>query len=213
VILDEFDKELEARGHKHARYGDDCNIYVKFKRAGERVKASITRFIEKKLKLKVNEDKSAVDHPRRRKFLGFTFTGGKEPNRRQIAPESIVRFKVRVRQITRRNRQISMEERIEKLSKYMKGWKGYFGYCETSANLDRLDCWVRRRLRCVHWKQWKIFRKRRKELIKRGIKEADAVWPAMSSYGPWKMSQIPQVRRALNIEYFDNLGLPRLAPG
>jgi len=212
VVLDELDKELEARGHKHARYGDDCNIYVKSKRAGERVKESITRFIEKRLKLRVNEDKSAVDLPRRRKFLGFTFTGGKEPNRRQIAPESIARFKVRVRQLTRRNRSISMEERIDRLSKYLKGWLGYFGYCETSSILKALDGWIRRRLRCIYWKQWKTFRKRRAELIKRGIKETDAVWTAMSPRGPWKLSQVPQVRIALRIKYFDEIGLPRLAP-
>jgi RNA-directed DNA polymerase len=212
VVLDELDKELEARGHKHARYGDDCNIYVKSKRAGERVKESITRFIEKRLKLKVNEDKSAVDLPRRRKFLGFTFTGGKKPNRRQIAPESIARFKVRIRQLTRRNRGVSMEERIEGLSKYMKGWFGYFGYCETPAILKELDGWIRRRLRCVYWKQWKTFKKRRAELIKRGIKEIDAIWTAMSPRGPWRLSLTPQVRRALNNDYFDKIGLPRLAP-
>ena len=113
----------------------DCDIYVKSKRAGERVKESMTRFIEKRLKLKVNEDKSVVDLPR---------------NRRQIAPESVARFKIRVRQLTRRNWSISMEERIDRLSKYMKGWQGYFGYCETSAILKELDGWVRRSLTCVY---------------------------------------------------------------
>lgn len=212
VVLDELDKELEIREHKHVRYGDDCNIYVKSKRAGERVKESMTRFIEKRLKLKVNENKSAVDLPRRRKFLGFTFTGGIKPNRRQIAPESIARFKVRVRELTRRNWSISMEERIDRLSMYVKGWRGYFGYCETSAILKELDGWVRRRLRCVYWKQWKVFKKRRAELIKRGIMEKDAIWAAMSPRGPWVMSQIPQVRRALNNNYFDEMGLTKLVP-
>lgn len=212
VVLDELDKELESRGHKHARYGDDCNIYVKSKRAGERVKESITRFIEKRLKLRVNEDKSAVDLPRRRKFLGFTFAGGKEHNRRQIAPESVARFKARIRQLTRRNRSISMEERIDKWSKYMKGWQSYFRYCETISILKELGGWVRRRLRCVYWKQWKIFKKRRAELIKRGIKEKDAIWVAMSSRGPWMLSQVPQVRIALSTKYFKEVGLPKLAP-
>lgn len=211
VVLDELDKELEARGHKHARYGDDCNIYVKSKRAGERVKRSITRFIEKRLRLKVNEDKSAVDLPRRRKFLGFTFTGGNKPNRRQIAPESIARFKVRIRQLTRRNRSISMEERVEKLSKYIKGWKGYFGYCETSTIFKELDGWIRRRLRCIYWKQWKVFKRRRAELINRGIEEKDAIWAAMSPRGPWMLSQVPQLRKALNNNYFNAIGLPKLA--
>ena len=135
MVLDELDKELEARGHKHVRYGDGCNIYVKSKRAGERVKESMTRFIKKRLKLKVNEGKSAVDLPRRRKSLGFTFTGGNKPNHRQIALESIARFKVRIRQLTRRNWSISMEERIDRLSKYMKGWRVYFGYCVYFATL------------------------------------------------------------------------------
>lgn len=211
VVLDELDKELEARGHKHTRYGDDCNIYVKSKRAGERVKESIGRFIEKRLKLRVNQSKSAVDLPRRRKFLGFTFTGGKEPDRRQIAPQSIHRFKVRVRQLTRRNRNINMEKRLIELSRYMKGWLSHFKYCETTTVLKTLDGWVRRRLRCIYWKQWKTFQRRKAELIKRGIKESDAVWTAMSPRGPWRLSHVPQVRRALNNKYFDQIGLPRLA--
>lgn len=176
------------------------------------MKESITRFIEKRLKLRVNEDKSAVDLPRRRKFLGFTFAGGKEHNRRQIAPESVARFKARIRQLTRRNRSISMEERIDKWSKYMKGWQSYFRYCETISILKELGGWVRRRLRCVYWKQWKIFKKRRAELIKRGIKEKDAIWVAMSSRGPWMLSQVPQVRIALSTKYFKEVGLPKLAP-
>lgn len=210
VVLDELDKELETRGHKHVRYGDDCNIYVKSRRAGERVKASLTRFIEKRLKLKVNEEKSAVDLPRRRKFLGFTFTGGKDPNRRQIAPQSIKRFKARIRQLTKRNQNISMEERIKRLSQYLRGWLSYFKFCETVTLLKELEMWIRRRLRCIHWKQWKTFRTRRAELMKRGIKEKEAVWSAMSSKGPWRLSQIPQVRIALNVKYFDEIGLPRL---
>lgn len=211
VVLDELDKELEARGHKHARYGDDCNIYVKSKRAGERVKESITRFIEKRLKLKVNEDKSAVDFPRRRKFLGFTFTGGNKPNRRQIAPQSIARFKAKVRQLTRRNQSISMEERIARLSKYIKGWLGYFRYCETLSILEKLDGWIRRRLRCIYWKQWKTFKNRKAELVKRGIPEKQAFYVAWSPKGPWRLSHVPQIRIALNNKYFDLLGLPRLA--
>ncbi|MBF5059600.1 group II intron maturase-specific domain-containing protein [Candidatus Neptunochlamydia vexilliferae] len=121
-------------------------------------------------------------------------------------------FKVKIRQLTRRNRSINMEERINELSKYMKGWRGYFGYCETSSIFKELDRWIRRRLRCIHWKQWKTFKKRRKELIKLGIKEKDAVWAAMSSRGPWMLSHIPQVRRALSIKYFKEAGLPTLAP-
>lgn len=105
-----------------------------------------------------------------------------------------------------------MEERIDELSKYMKGWRGYFGYCETSTILEGLDEWIRRRLRCIYWKQWKTFKKRRKELIKRGIKEIDAMRAAMSPKGPWRLSHIPPVRRALSIKYFKETGLPTLAP-
>jgi hypothetical protein len=122
VVLDEWDRELERRGHRFVRYGDDCNIYVKSRRAGERVMASLGGFITDRLKLKVNEAKSAVDVPRKRKFLGFTFTAGRSPNRRKIAPESLRRFKVRVRQLTRRNWSIGMEERIRRLKSYLIGW-------------------------------------------------------------------------------------------
>ncbi len=209
VVLDELDKELEIRAHKYVRYGDDCNIYVKSQRAGERVKRSVTRFIERRLKLKVNEKKSSVDLPRKRKFLGFTFTGGKSP-RRRIAPESICRFKAKVRQLTRRNRNISMEMYIARLSRYLRGWRNYFGYCETPFVLRDLECWIRRRLRCIYWKQWKTFRRRKAELIKRKIEEVRAFRTAWSPRGPWRLSQIPEVRIALDNKHFDALGLERL---
>jgi RNA-directed DNA polymerase len=136
---------LERRGHRFVRYGDDCNIYVKSRRAGERVKASLTHFVTRRLKLRVNEAKSAVDVPQQRKFLGFSFTVGRLPNRRKIAPESLRRFKARVR----------------RLRTYLTGWRGYFGFCETPSVLCDLDSWIRHRLRCVQWKQWKVFRRRK----------------------------------------------------
>jgi len=212
VVLDELDKELERRGHRFVRYGDDCNIYVKSRRAGERVKGSLTRFITHRLKLRVNEAKSAVDVPQQRKFLGFTFTAGRSANRRKIAPESLKRFRARVRQITRRNRSISMAERVRRLKIYLTGWRGYFGFCETPSVLRDLDSWIRHRLRCVQWKQWKVYGRRKAELIRLGVGSELAHTTAWSAKGPWRVSHTPGVLIALNNSYFDALGLPRLDP-
>lgn len=211
VVLDEMDKELEARGLAFVRYADDSNVYVKSTRAGERVMARLTRFIEGRLKLKVNTRKSAVARPQERKFLGFTLTGGRFPDRRKIAPESIKRFRAKVRQLTRRNWGISMVERVQRLARYLRGWKGYFGFCETASVLRDLDSWIRRRLRSVHWKQWKGYRCRKSELIQRGVGADLAHLTAWSAKGPWCMSHTPGVRMALDNKYFDGMGLPRLA--
>jgi RNA-directed DNA polymerase len=129
VVLDELDRELERRGHRHVRYADDCNIYIRSQRAGERVMENITRFLTTKLKLKVNQANSAVTQPRDRKFLGFSFTSDKQP-RRRIAPKAILRFKERIRELTCRTRGISMEQRAKELSAYLRGWQGYFGFCQ-----------------------------------------------------------------------------------
>jgi RNA-directed DNA polymerase len=212
VVLDEWDKELERRGHRFVRYGDDCNIYVKSQRAGERVMANLRRFITGRLKLRVNETKSAVDVPSKRKFLGFSFTAGRSANRRKIAPESLRRFKARVRQLTRRNWSISLEERVRRLTGYLHGWRGYFGFCETASVLRDLDSWIRHRLRCVQWKQWKVYRRRKAELIRLGVAPELAHATAWSAKGPWRISHTPGVRMALSNGYFDALGLPRLDP-
>lgn len=172
---------------------------------------SITRFVTQRLKLKVNQEESAVDVPQRRSFLGFTFTGGgKQSGRRKIAPLALKRFKSRLRQLTRRSRGISMPSRVEKLAKYVRGWRSYFGFCETKSVLRDLDSWIRRRLRSVHWKQWKVFKNRREQLMKRGVRERLASETAWCAKGPWKMSHMPGVRIALNNQYFDSIGLPRL---
>ena len=212
-MLDELDKELEGRGHKFVRYADDCNIYVRSERAAQRVMRSISDFIVRRLKLKVNETKSAVARPRDRKFLGFSFTAGKQPNRRKIAAPSLERFKNRVRQITNRNHSKRFEKRVEELSEYLRGWSGYFGYCETPAVLSDLDSWIRRRLRSVLWKQWKVFKRRKAELIKRGVGEDLAHTTAWSSKGPWNICHTPGVRLALPNCFFDSIGLPRLERG
>jgi RNA-directed DNA polymerase len=211
VVLDEVDKELEARGHRFCRYADDSNIYVRSMRAGERVMASISRFITRRLKLKVNESKSAVDRPQNRSFLGFSFTGGRSPKRRKLAPKALVRFKARVKELTKRNQGRSLGQVIATLSAYLRGWIGYFGFCQTPAVLRDLDSWIRHRLRCLQWKQWKVYRRRKAELIKRGIKLELAHTTAFSAKGPWRISHTPGVRMALNNQFFDRMGLIRLS--
>ena len=210
IVLDELDRELEARGYKFVRYADDCNVYVKSKRSGERVMKSISNFIAYKLKLKVNESKSAVARPQERKFLGFSFTGGKMPNRRKIAEQSLEKFKNKIRQITNRNYSISFDRRIKTLTNYINGWKAYFGFTEARSILRDLDSWIRRRLRCVLWKQWKVYRKRMRELITRGVRAEMAYISAWSSKGPWNIAHTPAVRIALPNKFFDSIGLPRL---
>lgn len=168
IVLDELDRELERRGHRFVRYADDSNIYVRSRRAGERVMASIRQFITRQLKLKVNEQKSAVARPGERKFLGFSFTWQREPKRR-IAPKAIARFKQRVRELTRRTRGVSVETMVAQLGRYLTGWRGYFGFCQTPSVMQRLEQWLRRRLRSVVWKQWKYARVRFAELRKRGM--------------------------------------------
>ena len=168
IALDELDKELEKRGHKFVRYADDCNIYVKSKRAGERTMASVQRFIEGKVRLKVNEKKSAVDQPWKRKFLGFSFTSSEEPKVR-IARESIKRMKKKVREITSRKMPYPMEYRIEKLNQYLIGWCGYFALADTKSIFRKLDSWIRRRLRMCLWKSWKKPKTRIRNLIKLGV--------------------------------------------
>src|ERR1017187_9779461 len=153
LVLDELDRELERRGHRYVRYADDCNIYVRSELAGQRVMESVTRFITQKLKLKVNEAKSAVARPQDRKFLGFSFTAGPEI-KRVIAPKALDRFKQRIREITRRAKSVSMQTTIEELAPYMRGWRSYFGFCETPEVLVGLDRKVRLRLRAALWRQW-----------------------------------------------------------
>ena len=171
---------------------------------------SVNHFSIQRLKLRVNEAKSAVDKPQQRTFLGFTFTGGKNPTRRKIAPKALARFKVKVRELTRRTWGISLEERLQRLSRFLNGWREYYSYCETPAVLQDLDSWIRRRLRCVQWKQWKVYKRRKAELIRRGVAEALATPTAWSAKGPWRMCHTPGVQIALPTGYFDALGLPRL---
>jgi len=209
IVLDELDRELERRGLRFARYADDSNIYVRSQRAGERVMESITRFIATKLKLKVNQQKSAVARPWERKFLGFSFTNAGVPKRR-IAPKAVDRFKERVRELTSRTSGISIERRAEELTRYLRGWLGYFGKCETPWVLEALEKWTRRRLRSAIWKQWKRGPVRFAELRKRGVGHVLAAKTASSAHGPWRLAESPGLHIALPNAYFDSLGIPRL---
>ena len=212
IVLDEFDRELERRGLRFARYADDCNVYVRSRRAGERVMASITRFITTKLKLKVNEQKSAVARPWERKFLGFSFTWNRAPKRR-IAPKAVLRFKEKVRELTSRTRGVSIERMAEELAQYLQGWLGYFGQCETPSVLQSLEEWTRRRLRSAIWKQWKRGSVRFAELRKRGVNKALAAKTAGSAHGPWHLANSKGLAFALPNAFFDSLGIPRLTGG
>ena len=209
IVLDELDRELERRGHRFVRYADDCNIYVRSQRAGERVMKSVSEFITKKLKLKVNEQKSAVSKPSKRKFLGFSFTWHREPKRR-IAPKAVARFKQRVRELTRRTRGVKVETMVAQLSRYLLGWRGYFRFCQTPTVLRKLEEWTRRRLRSVIWKQWKATRVRFAELTKRGVGKDLAAQTAGSARGPWRLSNSPALTIALPNAYFASLGLTPL---
>ena len=152
LVLDDLDNELTRRGHRFCRYADDCNIYVRSRRAGERVMASVSRFLTKKLRLKVNETKSAVARPEERKFLGFSISN--DGSERRIAPKALDKFKTQVRDRTRRTRGISLPQLIEDLTPYLIGWRGYFGFCQTPRVLTNLEAWIRRRLRSYLWRQW-----------------------------------------------------------
>jgi len=211
LMLDVLDKELEKRGHRFVRYADDCNIYVRSVRAGERVMASVEQFLTTRLKLKVNKSKSAVAKPNVRKFLGFSFTSGREP-RRRIAPQAIGRFKARVRELTRRTGGQSLSQVAKELSRYLVGWRGYFGFCETPSVLYELDGWVRRRLRAIAWKQWKHGRNRFAKLRRRGVGRVTAAQAAGSLRGPWRLSNSPALAKALTNAFFASLGLATLDP-
>jgi len=210
LVLDELDLELERRGHRFVRYADDCNIYVRSERAGRRVMASLAKFIAGTLKLKVNEAKSAVAQPWKRKFLGFSFTSGRA-SRRRVAPEALARFKERVRDLTRRTRGISVGRMVQEVATYLRGWRGYFGFCQTPSVLQRLDAWLRRRLRSFLWKQWKRGTVRFRELRRRGVGKDLAAQTAGSPHGPWRLSASPALSLALPDAFWDSLGLPRLA--
>jgi len=209
VLLDELDKELERRGHKFCRYADDSNIYVRSRQAGERVMASITEFLEKRLRLKVNREKSAVARPWERKFLGYSMTWHKQP-RLKVAKTSVERLKAKVRAIFREGRGRSLRQVIEELNKLLKGWMQYFRLAEVKGVFEELDGWIRRKLRCLIWRQWKRNKTRARELIKRGLEKLRAWKSTGNGRGPWWNAGASHMNEAFPKSFFDRLGLVSL---
>lgn len=210
VLLDEVDKELERRGHAFARYADDCNVYVRSKRAGERVMEALRRLFSK-LRLRVNEAKSAVARPRDRKFLGYSFWYAKGSEvRRRVASKALVAMKERVRDITKRSGGRSISSVVDELRGYLVGWKNYFQLADTPRIFRDLDEWIRHRLRAIHLKQWKRGTTIYRELVKRGMRADGASRVAGNGRRWWKNSSLT-VNVAFPVTYFDSLGLPRLA--
>lgn len=206
ILLDDLDKELERRGHAFCRYADDCNIYVASKRAGERVMASITRFLSERLKLTVNAAKSAVDRPWKRTFLGFTMTAHKEP-RLRVAPTSVARFKGKLKAALRRARGRNIACTVKDLTPVMRGWIGYFRLAEAKGIFEELDGWMRRRLRCILWRQWKQPRTRKARLMQRGLAKERAWRSASNGRGPWWNAGASHMNDAFRAIFFANLGL------
>ncbi len=201
LVLDELDRELECRQHRFVRYADDCNIYVASERAGKRVMRSVTGFLTRRLKLKVNEAKSAVARPQERKFLGFSFTCGAKPKRR-VAPKALLRCKQRVRELTRRTRGISLEQMTKELASYLRGWKSYFGFSQTPSVLRRLEEWIRRRLRSVIWKQWKRGKVRFEKLRQRNIRPALLTSIRSVFLGCWMCSSSTELNRRMRTRMY-----------
>ena len=209
LLLDELDKELEKRGHRFCRYADDCNIYVQSPRAGERVMASVVRFLEQKLRLKVNHAKSAVARPAERKFLGFRIIRG-EKARLSIHPKSLKRAKDTIRRITKRNRGASLERVLKELRTFTNGWMGYFWVAHTPSVFAELDQWIRRRLRCYQWKLWKKPRNRIRQLRKAGVGPWLAAGVAYDGPGYWRVAGCPAMSRALPNAKLTELGFHSL---
>jgi hypothetical protein len=206
IMLDEVDKELERRGHKFCRFADDCNIYVKTRKAGDRVLNSIKKLIESDLKLKVNNDKSAVDLVSRRKFLGFTFYFSKSGAQIRIHKSSYEKFKSKIKEITNRNKGISMDFRVFKLNEMTMGWINYFGLAKAKKNIQIIEQWIIRRLRGCIWKQWKLPRTRYKNLVKLGIDKYKAYQYSNTRKGYWRISNSPILSKTLTNKYLENRG-------
>jgi len=207
IMLDDLDHLLEKREHRFVRYADDCNVYVRSRRAGERVKKAITRFVTAKLKLKVNEAKSAVDRPSKRKLLGYSFYNG---SKLRIAPKSLERMKRKVRELTTRNRSISLDERLIQLSRFLQGWMNYFALAETPKRLRELDGWIRRRVRLCVWKTWKRVRTRIRKLRSLGIPEDLVLMTANCRRGHWYIAGGSTLGAALSVEWLRAQGLTSL---
>jgi RNA-directed DNA polymerase len=210
LLLNELDEELQRRGHSFVRYADDCMIYVKSQRSGERVLASVEKFLWKRLRLRVNRAKSAVAAAWSRSFLGFSFVRGGSGVLRVVAKESKKRFRRKVRELGKRGRTI--KRTIQELGRYLRGWRGYFGASQSRSELRDLDSWIRRRLRNEQWKRWKTGKRRYAELRRGGAKHSEAAGFVWRARGSWRVSRLPLLSRVLSVRYFDEMGLVRLAP-
>jgi len=210
IVLDDLDKELERRGLSFCRYADDCNIYVGSKRAGDRVKRSITQFITTKLKLKVNEDKSAVDKPGKRKFLGYTIMGGKECGLKPAA-QSIERLKAKVKAVCKKGRGRAVRRVVEELNRILRGWANYFKLSSVKGIFESLDQWIRRKLRCILWRQWKRPWTRYRNLVKLGLDVDRAALSAWNGRGAWWNAGASHLNQAVPISFFERLGLLSLS--
>jgi group II intron reverse transcriptase/maturase len=206
ILLDEFDKELERRGHCFCRYADDCNIYLQTKRSAQRVMASVTQYLEEQLKLKVNRSKSTVDRPWNRSFLGYSMTFHKQP-RLKVAPASVKRHKARIKGILRRGRGRTLTKVIEELTPVMRGWINYYRYAEVKGLFEELDHWLRWKLRCILWRQWKRPWTRAKRMMQRGLSEAHAFCSAFNGRGPWWNAGARHMNLACPTSYFSKAGL------
>jgi len=209
ILLDDLDKELERRGHKFCRYADDCNVYVRSKIAGERIMTSITRFLRERLKLRVNLEKSAVDRPWNRKFLGYSMTMNRQP-RLKAATQSIERLKTKIRTLFRQGRGRNIPEFIRELAPILHGWMNYFCLVEVKGVIEELDGWLRRKLRCLYWRQWKRSHTRAKNLMKRGLGEVRSWKSATNGHGPWWNAGASHMNEAFPKKFFDSLGLVSL---
>jgi len=209
VLLDELDKELERRGHRFVRYADDSNVYVKSKAAGERVMASLERFLSKRLRLRINREKSTVARPWERKFLGYTVTWHREAKLR-VAPKSVQRFKDKLRPILRAGRGHNLRRVIEELKPVLRGWAAYFRMVEVKASFEELDQWLRRKLRCILWRQWKKPKTRLKKLVERGIAKDRATKSASHGRGPWWNAGASHMNEAVLTRMLRQLGLVSL---
>ena len=209
ILLDDLDKELENRGHRFCRYADDCNIYVKSKAAGKRVKGSITRFLSKRLRLKVNEEKSAVDRPWNRTFLGYSMTAHREP-KLKVSPKAVERAKRRVREIMRKGRGRKLTKVIGEVTLLLRGWINYFRLSQVKGVFEELDGWIRRKLRCILWVQWKKPKTRAGKLMKLGIDKARALTSAYNGRGPWWNAGASHMNAAIPANWLSRKGLMSL---
>jgi len=216
ILLDDLDKELERRGHRFCRYADDCNVYVKSKAAGERVMESIARYLEKRLRLptgrylrKINRDKSAVDRPWNRKFLGYTMTSHHR-TKLKVSPQSVKRAKAHIKEIVRKGRGRSLPKVIGEITPFLRGWVAYFRLSQVKNIFEELDKWIRRKLRCILWRQWKKPRTRAGKMIRLGVERARALASASNGRGPWWNAGASHMNAAVTVKWLDQRGLTSL---